>query len=241
MKRFLKYSIFIVFSILFIAVVGFYIWTQQTYEATGELYQLVDQIDEEDGWLIFEPTTNYEKGIIIYPGAKVEPEAYSYLAQELSERGYVVGIPTFRLNLAIIDKDVAKELQAKYKQVSDWYIGGHSLGGVAASMYTKENKEIISGLFFLGSYSTKSQDFSGTTLPMLSIYGERDGLTTLDDVEESKEYFSEQAAFFEIEGGNHAQFGIYGPQKGDNDAVIKVKEQQNEIIDGIDSWISSID
>jgi hypothetical protein len=33
------------------------------------------------------------------------------------------------------------------------------------------------------------------------------------------------AAFVPIEGGNHAQFGSYGPQPGDNPATISAEEQ----------------
>ena len=33
-----------------------------------------------------------------------------------------------------------------------------------------------------------------------------------------------------IEGGNHAQFGNYGAQKGDGEAVISAQEQQEETI-----------
>jgi len=34
-----------------------------------------------------------------------------------------------------------------------------------------------------------------------------------------------------IEGGNHAQFGWYGPQAGDNPATISREAQQEQIIE----------
>ena len=37
----------------------------------------------------------------------------------------------------------------------------------------------------------------------------------------------------EIEGGNHAQFGNYGPQKGDLPATISAEEQQAQAVDAI--------
>ena len=40
-----------------------------------------------------------------------------------------------------------------------------------------------------------------------------------------------------IEGGNHAQFGNYGKQKGDIDATITAKEQQNITVEAIIDFI----
>lgn len=110
-------------------------------------------------------------------------------------------------------------------EIDQWYIGGHSLGGVSAATYAEQHEETIAGLFFFASYPTSGTDFSATELPMLSIYAENDGLSTLDKIDESKSLFSDQATFHQIDGGNHAQFGIYGSQKGDNEATIPVQDQ----------------
>lgn len=42
-----------------------------------------------------------------------------------------------------------------------------------------------------------------------------------------------------IEGGNHAQFGNYGEQKGDTPADISPQEQQSQTVDAIDEFIDS--
>ena len=42
-----------------------------------------------------------------------------------------------------------------------------------------------------------------------------------------------------IEGGNHAQFGNYGKQKGDPDATISSDEQQNITVTAIVDFIES--
>jgi len=36
-----------------------------------------------------------------------------------------------------------------------------------------------------------------------------------------------------IEGGNHAQFGSYGPQPGDNEATISAQEQLDQTVEAI--------
>ena len=42
----------------------------------------------------------------------------------------------------------------------------------------------------------------------------------------------------EIEGGNHAQFGNYGPQKGDLPATISAEEQQTQTVEAISNFIA---
>ena len=45
----------------------------------------------------------------------------------------------------------------------------------------------------------------------------------------------------EIEGGNHAQFGNYGPQKGDLPASISAQDQQAEMVAAIEEFLRSAD
>jgi hypothetical protein len=72
---------------------------------------------------------------------------------------------------------------------------------------------------------------------MLLITAEFDGLLDADAVEGSKEYWSEDAVVIELEGGNHAQFGWYGPQKGDLDATIDTLTQQDLVVQAIVSFL----
>lgn len=236
-KKILQYILLAVVSLIVVGSVGFYIWAEQTYDPTEELESLVGDIPEEDDWIIYEPTESKNTGIILYPGAKVEPEAYSYLAKSLSEQGYYVGIPDLNLNLAIMDASKADEMIEKYPEVEHWYIGGHSMGGVSAGTYAYKNQDIIDGVIFLASYPMNSNDFSDVDMPMLSIYSELDGLVTHEDIEDSKEIVSNDTTFHEIKGGNHGQFGMYGQQKGDNEAEIAPLEQQDEIVDTIVNWL----
>lgn len=181
-------------ALLLIGVIGIYIWTQQTYTAVEEIDQYTEQATEEGDWLVFEPgQPSQDKGFILYPGARVEPEAYSYLASMLTEQGYTVVIPSVRFNLAIADSNKADEMISA-SPINSWYIGGHSLGGVAAAMYASESTEQLSGLFFLASYP--SIDLSESSLPVLSIYGENDGLTSEDDINESVNLLPEETDFF---------------------------------------------
>lgn len=99
MKKVMKYLSASFIILLLIGFAVFYFWSQQTYSTSDELHQLVEEIPIEDEWLVFTPDKLPKAGIIIYPGAKVNREAYSYIAQELQQDGYVVVIPTVTLNL----------------------------------------------------------------------------------------------------------------------------------------------
>ena len=44
----------------------------------------------------------------------------------------------------------------------------------------------------------------------------------------------------EIEGGNHAQFGNYCPQKGDLPAAISAEEQQAQTVEAIQSFLEEM-
>jgi hypothetical protein len=62
---------------------------------------------------------------------------------------------------------------------------------------------------------------------VLTIYGSEDGVLNMKNMEEGRKYLPDHAEEYVIEGGNHAQFGNYGEQKGDGIASISHSEQQN--------------
>lgn len=237
MKKWLKYSLLGLLALIMIGFLSFFIWTQQTYEPSEEMISLVEASREKDGWVIHEPKDKAKAGIILYPGAKVEPEAYSYLAQQLADNGYITGIPDVTLNLPILNTNKAEEMIERYPEVESWYVGGHSLGGVAAASFVKENPDETEGLILLASYPTEGSSFKDTETPILSIYAENDGLTTEEKIEETKPLLSRDTILYKIEEGNHAQFGMYGPQKGDQPAEIPAKTQQEIIARTIHKWL----
>jgi pimeloyl-ACP methyl ester carboxylesterase len=80
------------------------------------------------------------------------------------------------------------------------------------------------------AYPAESVDLSDNELAVLSIYGTRDGLTSAADIDASRRRLPEDTRWIAIDGGNHAQFGSYGEQSGDNPAEISREEQQAQII-----------
>lgn len=227
-----------VFALLAIAIISFVVYAQFDSGPSAILTENVDlsTVKRDGEGLIFQPEAPNGKGVILYQGAKVKKEAYAYLGHSLSEQGFVVSIPQLPLNFGILGSGTADAVIEEHSEVEAWFLGGHSLGGVAASFYAEDPSPKLAGLYFLGAYP--AGDFSASDLPMLSIYGELDGLSTVEDIEESRGLFSEESVFVEIEGGNHAQFGLYGGQKGDNAAEITPIEQQDQVVEIITQWIN---
>ncbi|MDB1922570.1 alpha/beta fold hydrolase [Clostridium tertium] len=228
-----KYILNIILSIIILTFLGFIIWTSNTYKPLNELFNTisVDEYSKEEGFYVFYPKQNNKNvGIVLYPGALVEPLSYSYYANELSKEGYLVAIANVNFNLSILDNNKASKFIKMKTDIEKWYVGGHSMGGVSAAMFAENNQDIVKGVIFLASYPASSSDLSDNDIEVLSIYAENDGLTTIDNIEESKENLPTEAVFKEIDGGNHAQFGVYGYQSGDNEPEISWEEQQKEMI-----------
>lgn len=234
MKKFFKWTGLIGLGLLVVAIAGFLIWTQFTYGPTDEATQYAEEANVVDNRLEFGDKTS-EIGIILYPGAKVEKEAYAYYGTRLAEEGVFVAIPSLRLNLGILDIDAAAPIIEAHPEIERWIVAGHSLGGSAASGYALEHQELVEGVIFLASYPISSMVDSD--LRVLSISGELDGLAVPEDIEASRSDLPEDSQFVQIEGGNHANFGMYGPQKGDQESPLTSKEQLDEVLSAILEWL----
>jgi hypothetical protein len=187
------------------------------------------QFSEQNGWLVFQPVgTLPASGLVIYPGGKVDYRAYAPTAKAIAAQGHLVVIPPMPLNLAFFDMNAAEKIIQAFPQIQKWAVAGHSLGGVAASSYAAKNPDKIQGIGFWASYPQVAM----TTYPgkVSSISATNDGLATPEKIEASKKDLPAATTYVPIQGGNHAQFGYYGPQEGDNPATISRAEQQKQLV-----------
>ena len=165
-------------------------------------------------------------GLVFIPGAKVDPYAYMYKLAGIVERtGATIVITKPTLNLAFFDQRPLTTFTADAPGVERWFVGGHSLGGVRACMLSDD--PAVTGLILFGSYC--ANDLADSGLEVLSISGSRDGLTTPEKIADARPLLPTDATFVEIEGLNHAGFGDYGTQPGDNSATIPTDQQRDEI------------
>jgi hypothetical protein len=207
-------------------------------EAQAALVSDADVTVDSARWIVFAPTGDAPTvGFIFYPGAKVPPAAYAPAMRALAAEGYLAVIVPMPLNFAIFDIDAAAEVIAAYPDNARWAIGGHSLGGAMAANYAagllREGGEAsaLDGVILWGSYPQASDTLAGYDwLLAASIYGTRDGLASVEDIDGSRPYLPADAQFVAVEGGNHANFGWYGDQAGDLPATIPREDQTAQVV-----------
>ncbi len=134
------------------------------------------------------------------------------------------------LNLEVLSSNKADDVLAAYPEIENWVIGGHSLGGTMVAQYAHQNPGSVDGLALWASYPAEGSNLRQSGLHVTSIYGTRDGLVTQDNIDASRSLLPADTNFVAIEGGNHAQFGWYGPQEGDLPATISHAEQQLQTV-----------
>jgi pimeloyl-ACP methyl ester carboxylesterase len=222
-------------GLLIVIVLGFVIWGSTPAKPMPEALTAL-QSDEivkvETGkWLVFNPLTSQPTtGFIFYPGGRVDYRAYAPAAHHIAAQGYLAVIVHLPLNLAVLDPAAAADVIAAYPEILHWTVGGHSLGGAMAANFTHKNPGIVQGLILWASYPAGSDDLSSSAMKVLSISGTFDGLSTPTKIEASRALLPANTIFVPIEGGDHAQFGWYGPQARDNPATISREDQQDQIV-----------
>lgn len=218
-----------------LAVAGFVGWASAAAAPLAEA-QTALQPDAQvmvttSPWLVFQPVGGTaQTGLIFYPGAKVAPAAYAPAAHQLAAAGYLVAIVPMPLNLAIFDADRATAVIAAYPGVRHWAIGGHSLGGAMAAQFAYTHPDAVQGLVLWAAYPPDGDSMAARPLAVVSISGTRDGLATPAKVNASRPLLPPSTTWVAIDGGNHAQFGWYGPQDGDSPATISREAQQAQVV-----------
>lgn len=240
MKRKKLFITLTIIALLFIGLFsGTMIYLNTYYKADKEKinsYIVEGNFTEEklkDGSYAYITSSNI--GLIFYPGGKVELESYIPLMKEISKNNISCFLLKMPFNLAVFDISKANKILNSYSDISSWYIGGHSLGEAMASSYVSKNLDKFSGLFLLGAYSTNN--ISSSSLKVLSIYGSNDGVMKRNKYQECLKNLPSNFNEYIIQGGNHAQYGMYGKQKKDKDATISNEEQIKITSEKISSWI----
>ncbi len=177
--------------------------------------------------------TDPRAGLVFYPGAKVQPDAYAPLLMQCARRGVLCVLVRPALNLALLDVDAVASIdpRALFPEVKRWMIGGHSMGGVAACHYASRHAGDFAEVALLASYS--DVDLASLGGGALCVVGSQDGVLNRKSYEESRKNLPSDARELVIDGGNHANFGNYGDQAGDGAATISREEQQGRCADAI--------
>lgn len=219
-------------SVLLILAIlaGVFFWYMSDYyraeEVALEVLAQDSGITVQDNLTILSPTSPADTAIIFYPGAKVEAEAYLPLLDQIRQTGVTCILVHMPFHMAIFDADAAEKVMEQFPDIQHWYMAGHSMGGAMASKFASDHPDEVEGLILMGAYLYGDYPEEKT----LTIYGSLN-----QSVEDHIDYTQN---IVEIQGGNHAQFGNYGAQKGDLPAEISAQEQQAQTVAAIEAFLS---
>ncbi|MBK8419939.1 alpha/beta hydrolase [Candidatus Villigracilis saccharophilus] len=227
--------------VVFVMGLGFVVWAETPLGPAPEALAALESDSQVtvtvEKFITFKPASlQPETGFIFYPGGRVDYRSYAAPLRRIAEQGYLVVLVPVRLNLAFFDINAAQPIFEKHPEIAHWVTGGHSLGGVASALFAKDNPE-IEGIIFWASYPA-DDSLKNSDLKMLSIYGTKD-MAGMEKFDETKPFLVSNANYVVIDGGNHAQFGDYGSQPGDNEAEISRADQQSQVVSAVVSFLAS--
>jgi hypothetical protein len=234
-RRWWLWALAIVGGLVVTAAIGVVIWAMTPLGPMPEAVAALDSdaaVNVDDsGPIIFTPVAGTPRtGFILYPGARVDPVSYAPALRAVAEEGFLAVAVPMPLNLAVLGSGRAADVIGDHPEVQRWAVGGHSLGGAMAAAFAADNPDIVDALVLWAAYPPSGDDLSQSGLAVASISATEDDLTTPDDIEQSRSLLPPDTEFVAIEGGNHAQFGWYGEQRGDGAATIGRPEQQDQVV-----------
>lgn len=231
----LKWGLIILLALALSGAAGFVVWAKTT---SGPLQPALEALKSDSSvtvevkpeYISFAPGAGQpDTGFIFYPGGRIDYRSYAPILRLIAAQGYRVFLVPVRLNLAILDLNAGEAPLEDYPALRHWAAGGHSLGGVAASAFAANHPQ-IQGLVYWASYPGDGR-LKNSNLKIMSIYGTQDGLATPQKIEASRELLPAGTLFVPVEGGDHAGFGSYGLQPGDNPAGIPAEAQWQQTAD----------
>mmetsp|Transcript_39744 Transcript_39744/g.44780 ORF Transcript_39744/g.44780 Transcript_39744/m.44780 type:complete len:537 (-) Transcript_39744:57-1667(-) len=213
-----------------------------------------DKKDDDDN------TKNKRIGLILYPAPMINHTAYSQIAAKISDKGNIIvvvmSMEPFRMNLDSVENETKRVLQVMYElltdiapnyPVSEWTIGGHSLGShlaikVAQATSPGTSKAVIWGCINRPlDYKSSTLSLPTNKIDVLLLNGsedksvnsvpERNNLLTILPPREGS---SGRTIYRTIPGGNHNGFGHYERpknQKKDGKRTITLEDQQGIVVD----------
>jgi pimeloyl-ACP methyl ester carboxylesterase len=231
----LKRILLIILALLLVVVIAFTVWAYTPLGPSAEALVALQSDDqvmvETRPWLTFRPAQGAPTtGLVLYPGGRVDPRSYAPQARDIAAQGYLVVIPPMPFNLAVFGSGRAGDVIAMHPEIERWAVGGHSLGGAMAANYLHGQHDARYGLALWASYPAGNNSLAGRALPATSVYGTADGVASIDTILAANALLPPDTPFVSIEGGNHAQFGSFGAQPGDNAATIDADMQRAQTV-----------
>lgn len=199
---------------------------------TVEIVRAQDTIDFRP-----RPDDPARAGLLFFPGALVDPEAYAPMARRLAEEGHRVVIVRLPFRMAPTSGYQQMAFQTVRETMAasprPWAVGGHSRGGKLATQFAAAFPGSAAGFALIATTHPREIDLSGVTVPVLKLSGSQDGMASPDEMRRYASNLPPHTTFVEIAGANHRQFGYYRYQLMDGRARISREEQQRQMIEAL--------
>jgi hypothetical protein len=177
--------------------------------------------------------------LIFICGSGVAAQAYAPLLRLIAEKGFGVFVIKLPYRFAPLEshKETAIErvdaVIAAHPAITRWVVSGHSLGAALACRVAQREPSRVAALVLIATTHPKDTDLSGLNMPVTKVYASNDGVAPRDRILANRSLLPASTRWVEIEGGNHAQFGHYGPQLFDGHATITREAQQSQTRDAL--------
>jgi len=232
-------------TVWFSIVAVFFIWNWTTFQSrdlpedTFENSEVVTVTETDDQITFAARSPKGELEVIFFQGGLTDPKAYGPLCRKIAESGFTCHLIKMGWRLAVYDYQKTTEL---FDLKNGTYaIGGHSQGGRMAAQLVYENPDLFNGLFLMGTSNPKDINLSDLNLPCIKLYGEKDGLASIDEVMQFKGNLPAGAELIPIKGGNHSQFGYLGKLFLDEEPDISLEDQQEQTLGHLVSFLFKVE
>jgi Alpha/beta hydrolase family len=220
----------------------FSLWMIYSYQSKGvDKAFLQDskiiKVEQTSDFYLFTPTKEFREVFIFYPGALVDPKAYVPLCRKIADYNIKVYLIKMPWRLAVKGYNKPKELHLFADTTKTYILSGHSQGAKMAAQFVYENPTLIDKLILIGTTHPRDISLANSKIPIMKIYGSKDGVADEKSIMDNKAKLPETTKFVKIDGANHAQFGYYGFQLGDNSAKITREQQQAETLKNIIEFV----
>jgi hypothetical protein len=213
----------------------FIAWLFYSYQAHGvakKFFQNSEttKVEENSDLFLFTPIKPFKEVLIFYPGAMVDPKAYVPFCRQIADSNIKVYLIKMPWRLASNGYNKPKELHLFNDRTKTYILSGHSQGAKMAAQFAYENPALIDKLLLIATSHPRDISLAGSKIPIMKIYGSKDGIADEKSILDNKTKLPATTKFIRIAGANHAQFGYYGFQLGDNRAEISREQQQTETL-----------
>ncbi len=186
--------------------------------ASDDLVDVVEAAKGLTAFLPVDPAT--DTAIAFYPGGLVQEVAYAPLLRRVAAAGVPAVLVAMPSDLAVFKPRKGDRAVEAFPDLGPWVAAGHSLGGAMAASWADVRRDTLAGLILLAAYPAASRDLSDVDFPVLSVTASEDTVLDRETWEDRRALLPDDTVFLELEGGNHAGFGAYGPQDGDGEATL---------------------